>query len=406
MSTWKNLSPWVHKYNAVRITDEEDNKPETTAQPGRQSFPRISARDVRLILILLFLGVFALAGFKMSANMHLPTPEAVETSPESPLLNNNLELYPGSHVETDWSKFAYVQYVTRQDYLCNSVMIFETLHRLGSRAERLMMYPEEWSLTNSSSEAVLLRKARDEYKVNVLPIHVQHYDGEATWSDSFTKLLAFNQTQYQRVISLDSDANVLQPMDELFFLPQVPVAMPRAYWMDNTLSSQMIVIQPSNTEFERIKNAFEHRKMDDFDMDIMNNIYGRDCLIIPHRKYDLLTGEFRSKNHSRYLGSTTEEWNPRAVLEEAKFLHFSDWPFPKPWLSGPEETRIEVQPECHNTTAGEEDCTNREIWNEIYREFRERRQRVCGANFMPVTVEKRSEPQHARRLPSPFEPIF
>jgi len=53
-----------------------------------------------------------------------------------------------------------------------------------------------------------------------------------TWSDSYTKLLAFNQTQYDRVLSLDSDSTVLKPMDELFLLPDCPVAMPRAYWLE------------------------------------------------------------------------------------------------------------------------------------------------------------------------------
>lgn len=91
-------------------------------------------------------------------------------------------------------------------------MIFESLHRLGSRAERLMMYPGEWSIMSESSDAALLRKARDEYNVKLQPVHIQTLEGNITWSESFTKLLAFNQTQYQRVISLDSDANVLQVM--------------------------------------------------------------------------------------------------------------------------------------------------------------------------------------------------
>jgi alpha-N-acetylglucosamine transferase len=56
----------------------------------------------------------------------------------------------------------------------------------------------------------LLRKARRDYEVKLIPIKIQHFDGENTWADSFTKLLAFNQTQYERVISLDSDANVLK----------------------------------------------------------------------------------------------------------------------------------------------------------------------------------------------------
>ncbi len=32
----------------------------------------------------------------------------------------------------------------------------------------------------------------------------------ATWAKSFTKLLSFNQTQYERLIHLDSDATLLR----------------------------------------------------------------------------------------------------------------------------------------------------------------------------------------------------
>lgn len=31
-----------------------------------------------------------------------------------------------------------------------------------------------------------------------------------TWAESYTKLLAFNQTEYDRVLSLDSDSTILQ----------------------------------------------------------------------------------------------------------------------------------------------------------------------------------------------------
>ena len=33
---------------------------------------------------------------------------------------------------------------------------------------------------------------------------------EPTWAESYTKLLAFNQTQYERVLMLDSDATLLK----------------------------------------------------------------------------------------------------------------------------------------------------------------------------------------------------
>jgi len=35
-------------------------------------------------------------------------------------------------------------------------------------------------------------------------------EDKATWTESYTKLLAFNQTQYDRVLNLDSDSTVLQ----------------------------------------------------------------------------------------------------------------------------------------------------------------------------------------------------
>lgn len=86
--------------------------------------------------------------------------------------------------EVNWSRFAYTQYVTDSAYLCNSVMFFEALHRLSSRADRIMMYPSEMlqpekeSAGDLSNDARLLLKARDEYKVNLVPITVQSKPGE------------------------------------------------------------------------------------------------------------------------------------------------------------------------------------------------------------------------------------
>lgn len=81
----------------------------------------------------------------------------------------------------DWSRYAYTQYVTNKEYLCNSVMIFETLYRLKAKAERVMMYPDSMmspTETNpQSSEAKLLVKARDQYGVKLVPVSVQRRAG-------------------------------------------------------------------------------------------------------------------------------------------------------------------------------------------------------------------------------------
>lgn len=85
----------------------------------------------------------------------------------------------------DWSRYAYVQYATSSAYLCNSILIFEALHRLGSRAERVLFYPEEWdtlieSATDRNSQLLVL--ARDQYNVQLMPIDVQFVRGGSSSS--------------------------------------------------------------------------------------------------------------------------------------------------------------------------------------------------------------------------------
>lgn len=80
--------------------------------------------------------------------------------------------------DVDWSRFAYTQYVVDIDYLCNSLMLFEKLHRLGSKADRVMMYNDAIKLGSRKfkTETRLLTKARDRYKVKLEPVKVLHKD--------------------------------------------------------------------------------------------------------------------------------------------------------------------------------------------------------------------------------------
>jgi hypothetical protein len=97
------------------------------------------------------------------------------TSPDTP----TTPVPPLPDGGVDWSRFAYTQYATSTAYLCNSVMLFETLHRLGSRADRLLMHPSSMKADpdSDSTESRLLLKAQKEYNVKLAPIEVQHRDG-------------------------------------------------------------------------------------------------------------------------------------------------------------------------------------------------------------------------------------
>ena len=76
----------------------------------------------------------------------------------------------------DWSRYAYSQYATSSAYLCNSLMVFEALQRLGSRADRLLLYPREMDLHVANStdrDSQLLVMARDRFGVRLVPVEVQ-----------------------------------------------------------------------------------------------------------------------------------------------------------------------------------------------------------------------------------------
>ena len=289
----------------------------------------------------------------------------------------------------DWSSYVYVSYATSSDHLCNSLMLAESLHRLGAKPDTLVLYATDLALDTEADtpSARLLQQATQMYGARMQPVEVLNAPTGRTdsfWSQGFTKLLAFNQTNYKRVLSLDSDATLMQPMDELFLLPEdSKVAMPRAYWLNDTLCASVILASPSEFEFGRIQARMAESKPDEYDMEIINALYGDTCLVIPHKPYLLLTGEMHSTNHKAYLGSEEESWDVDNVMKEAKYIHFSDYPMPKPWVGVTEAMKLEYMPTCKalGKKSGGIDCADRNAWLWLYKEFRERRKRVCGPEF-------------------------
>ncbi|KAF2757756.1 nucleotide-diphospho-sugar transferase [Pseudovirgaria hyperparasitica] len=303
--------------------------------------------------------------------------------------------------KADWSKYAYSLYATDTATLCHAVMVFEALQRLGSKAERVLFYPRHWDTLVSSAtdrDSQLLVMARRDYKVVLMPTKIMNVFGyrtpdkpKKTWDESVSKLFAFTLTHFDRVIHLDSDLTLLQNIDELFFLPQATVAMPPAYWQAETphpLTSLLMVVEPSMREFNALKaqidagaeqETVEARK---YDMELLNERYGQTALTIPQRPYALLTGEFRNHNHTAYLGSEEMEWDAESIIKEAKLVHFSDWPMPKPWVLWSAEGLAEMQPDCGGSHEGS--CAERRIWKQLYDGFREKRKDVCKLLSLPA----------------------
>ncbi|KAF5100321.1 hypothetical protein D0Z00_001289 [Geotrichum galactomycetum] len=255
--------------------------------------------------------------------------------------------------DVDWSQYAYVQYATNQNYLCNNLMIFDQLKTLDTNAERVLIYPNYWGepdvpeppapkgmkyIEKNKKTTELLRLARDKYSVKLKPVkELEFMAVERTWKSSFTKLMAFNETDYKRVIVLDADAFVLKSLDYLFLHERAnkssPISAPTAYWQpprannQSMLTSALMVIDPSFQEFEKVLAAAQTRHIQEYDMDLINDEYEGIIEPLPHKGLFMLSAEFRSTDHTKYLGS--ELWNGIEQVRNAAYIHFSDWPFPK-----------------------------------------------------------------------------
>ena len=176
----------------------------------------------------------------------------------------------------------------------------------------------------------------------------------------------------------------------MFSLPLLgaTAALPRAYCVPDqpVYSPHFMLLKPDRTILtERMLPLFRENKKDVFDMDTMNTVLGPSSLVIPHRPWTMLSGEFfrTDEEHRLYLGlSKTDqvEWDAERELAKAKTVHFSDWPIPKPWvLTDPRWTEQEA-PKCkdsryqtNSTVMIGTDCRDRNAWLGLRQEFAKRR---------------------------------
>jgi hypothetical protein len=148
------------------------------------------------------------------------------------------------------------------------------------------------------------------------------------------------------------------------------------------LSSHVMLIAPNAGNYDRI--LADAQASGDFDMEVLNRLFGESAMILPHRRLALLTGEFRNKDHTHKLymaEDPDEEWNAMAEVSRACLVHFSDWPLPKPWLPHTDEQWNSALPDClegDRETPDKPKCADVFMWTSIYEDYHREKDQVCG----------------------------
>jgi alpha-N-acetylglucosamine transferase len=175
----------------------------------------------------------------------------------------------------DWSRFAYVLYATSPTAMCNAMMMLSELKRFGSKAELVMIVNREFlNETTNPTEYKSLTTFAQDYDVKLKPAGVIQVGGSSYWLSSFTKLLVFNETEYDRVIYMDSDAVLTRShFDELFFLPPCKIAVPTGYWLvkDKLLREKLSEkYNPNDFGFKAMTKSQRQTKVSQF---VSDHIY-------------------------------------------------------------------------------------------------------------------------------------
>ncbi|KAM0491339.1 hypothetical protein ACHAP8_010720 [Fusarium lateritium] len=295
---------------------------------------------------------------------HLDPPNLPSSDPGPRTWFPLLQQKPSWTTEQLEPRFAYAQYATSLDYLCNA--------------------------TSTSKEAKAIGNIRSKHPhIHLRPMDViSTAKGDATWRDSLTKFQSFSLTEWSRVLAFDSDSLVLNSMDHYFLSPLAPVAVPRAYWLNEKdtdiakqiLGSHVMLLEPSKARYDKIIN--EALQSGDFDMEVVNHMFRDSAMILPHRRLALLTGEFRAKDHSKYLApDVDEDWNAMAEVSRAFLVHFSDWPLPKPWKHRTEKQWDDALPDCPENEPSREDrpkCADRVMWKGFYEDYDHLKNQECA----------------------------
>ncbi|KAK9366006.1 nucleotide-diphospho-sugar transferase [Lipomyces kononenkoae] len=99
--------------------------------------------------------------------------------------------------------------------------------------------------------------------------------------ESFTKILAWNQTQYKRVVYLDADTLPLTNIDGLFDYDGSIAACPDAGWPD-IFNSGVIALTPSHSDFLALYAlAGSGRSFDGGDQGLLNEYFGSSWTRLP-----------------------------------------------------------------------------------------------------------------------------
>ncbi|KAI8813182.1 nucleotide-diphospho-sugar transferase [Cladochytrium replicatum] len=283
----------------------------------------------------------------------VPSPSPPKAAEPAFVPTNEFDTYTPKRLDKNGNlrRLAYGFYVTNDQYACTALTAARSIVESGGRSD-----PEIIDFAAMVVRALVSDKFVDKLKnFGMKIIEVELIENQAkgpfheNWKHSMTKILIFNQTQYERIIYMDSDAVVVRDLDWMFDLPPYFTYFPRAYWLNQPfVNGQFYIIQPNNRLAKDLFDFFYRNEAENkvfYDMDVANEVLQSTASFLPGTLVLLNTELIRGGNQRiDSLRLTVNE-----AVELVHVWHFSEGPkggYGKPWhVEGIDQ--VKTKPEYH-----------------------------------------------------------
>ena len=257
-----------------------------------------------------------------------------------------------------------------------------------------MLYPSEWDNYESEhanleqeppATSRLLKRAERESYVKLYPVDGLNSDSRTPWTKpAYTKLLAYNLTEFERVLVIDPASQVRGNMDDVFLLPRSGVAMSYVNTgrsKGRTASPQLILASPSPANFAAVRQAIDAAS-NSRDVDILKAVFSTKIRPLDYDAYGFLTSDLRRNSLAEISALPSTDSENDDALTDVKIIHFSDPPLPQPWFKAPQDSVNKYMPQCVKSQwFGASNCRDRELWFKLYANYGRKRKALCGAEF-------------------------
>lgn len=157
-------------------------------------------------------------------------------------------------------KYTYVTLLSSDDFVIGVVMVYLSLQKVKAKYPFFVLCSD--SLSHRSLKVldrfrIKYKFITDHIKVDITKVNTDK--GYDHWNRTFDKLYVWTLTEFDKVIYLDSDMQVVRNIDFLFEKPHMSAVI-ADQWNEpglKKLNSGLIVIEPNVEEFDGMKVLWE-----------------------------------------------------------------------------------------------------------------------------------------------------